>query len=83
MRSLVIVLSFVAALNLALPPTIHAEECYSHPYQTVGYFPDCDCTACSGWALTNCTECWDAQAGTWCQTTSTRQHCTPSKVPSY
>lgn len=75
-RNAGLALTFLVAVVLAVPPTLYAEECYTSPNRYIGYFSDCGCTACAGWAMTNCTECTDGN-GNWCQTTSTNGHCGP------
>ncbi len=77
MRKTGIAFAFIVVVFLAAPPTLYAEEtCYVNTYRYLGYFPECGCTACAGWALTNCTECTDGD-GNWCQTTSSTHHCGP------
>lgn len=77
MKRLGIAFTFAAALALAAPPPIHADTCYVNPYNYIGYYPDCRCTACGGWALTNCTECVSDDGSGACQTTSTSEECQP------
>jgi len=60
-------LTLMVALTLAVPPTLHA-DCYVSPNRYLGYFPSCACSACAGWAITNCTECTNG-SGDWCQST--------------
>jgi hypothetical protein len=64
-------------MTLAAPPTVFADQCYTYPNRYIGYFQDCDCTACAGWALTNCTECFNDDYTKSCQTTSTSHECIP------
>ena len=66
-------LTFVAALVLALPPSIHAEEvCNVYTFRYNGFYEDCLCWACGGWAYHNCTECYDPATGSACQTNGTK-----------
>jgi hypothetical protein len=76
-RQIGIALVFVAAVTLAAPPTIHADSCYTYPNRYIGYFADCGCTACAGWAMTNCTECVSDDGSSSCQTTGTVDDCGP------
>jgi len=76
MKKIGLLLTLLAALHLAVPPTLYATDCYTQPNAYIGYFPSCACTACAGWAFTNCTECTDGQ-GNWCQTTDTGAACDP------
>lgn len=61
-------LTLLAAIALAVPPTLHA-DCITYANRYVGYFPSCSCTACAGWAVSNCTECSDGGGG-YCQSTA-------------
>lgn len=67
-RNAGLALTFLVAIVLAVPPTVYADECYVSPNRYIGYFADCGCSACAGWAMTNCTECTNGSGG-WCQST--------------
>lgn len=77
-RRLSIMISLLAVVGFSMPPTVGAVECYSRPGY-IAYYPECACTACTGWAISNCTECWDEDGGS-CQTTSSNQHCDPQPL---
>lgn len=68
MKTLRFLMAFIAAVSLAAPPTAHAEIiCEIYTFRYVGYYPDCACYACGGWAYHNCTECVDTESGGSCQ----------------
>lgn len=69
MHRLGVILTFVVAIALSVPPTAYADECYTYPNRYLGYCTDCGCQACAGWAISNCYECTDGN-GNWCQSTS-------------
>lgn len=68
MRKTGILLTLIAVIALAAPPTLYA-ECYTYPNRSIWYFPLCGCTACAGWAISNCSDCGSGNGS--CQTTST------------
>lgn len=57
MKKAGVVLTLLAVLTLASPPTLHAKECYTYENRSLHYFPDCACSACAGWSASNCTDC--------------------------
>jgi hypothetical protein len=74
MRKVGFVLTLLLVTLFAVPPTLHA-ECYSRSGY-IAYYPSCGCNACTGWAISNCTECWNSTGGS-CITTSSNGYCEP------
>jgi hypothetical protein len=56
---------FVAVIAMSVQPTAYADECYTYPNRYLGYFTDCGCRACAGWAISNCYECTDGNGNWW------------------
>lgn len=83
MKSLQFALTFAAALFLAAPPSAYAEEiCNTYTFRYNGYYADCGCWACGGWAYHNCTECVDTETGGSCTITGSRP-CGPMHKDTY
>jgi hypothetical protein len=69
MKRLRLALAILAALALGLPPIASAEViCNTYTFRALTYYQDCDCWACGGWSLFNCTECVDTETGGACWT---------------
>ncbi|HYC91778.1 MAG TPA: hypothetical protein VEO54_21345 [Thermoanaerobaculia bacterium] len=67
MKSLRFALTLVAALVLGAPPSAQADTvCNFYQNRYAGYYADCGCNACGGWASHACTECVDTETGASC-----------------
>lgn len=75
MKKIKLALTLVATIVFSIHP-LYGVECQTNPNSYVAYFGDCGCQACAGWAVSNCTECWDGD-GNYCQTTSSNGYCEP------